>query len=238
MKRKTSYYDKLNILAHKPQYIDEYKELFPELSSSSPSLELIFSHEHNLKVERFKKRWDLEYVIDPNEIKLLLENDTKKDFEGGAFAEYHEIVKVLPHKKNEVIRKKKRGTYGDYLDLSCALRSKKYLTLQIDVTADETKIVENIKSYIELYREIINHKKKRVKSSIGLELDHWEIYRKKHCEGKSLPEIARERLGVSKDDLKDANEKEYNKFNAKLKQIERAYEKAKDMIDQYKPKNS
>ena len=213
MKRKLTYYDRLVALAFHPQYHREHKKLFP---SSPLPLGIIFSPGN--EIEKFKRRWGLEFIVDPNDVERRLGNGLKKNIEGGIFSDYHEQVKVIPHQ--EIF-------HGDHLKPQLALRDDKYLTLQIDVTADETKLLADVKDYIKFYRRLIKFQPtRRAKPS---QVDHWLIYKKRHVERQSLLRIAKDLAGKNENPA-------YNEVvNAKHKQVIRAYQKAKQIISQIRP---
>lgn len=235
MKRKMTFRDKLNVLANKPQYIKEYRELSRGSSSSLSFFERTFSHEHALKNEGLKKRWGLVNVIGPNDIKDMLKKITEKDTGEGIFTEDREMVEVIPYSKPW-------SRDSAYLDLSRHLQDKKYLKLKINITAEETKILEAIKEDIRFYRSRIKFIPQRAKPSKGL--DHWEIYRKIHREGKTALQIAKEyysRGNQSGQPKKPPGGSTHPAYNEEVKSIQkqvvRAERKAQEMIDQVEPVN-
>lgn len=216
MKRKLTYHDRIMALAFNHRYCQEFKKLYG--GSSLPSLEVIFSPDD--KIGNFKKRWGLEFDVDPDGVKRRLgEDPARRDIEGGVFSDYHEMLKVIQFQKAD----EKDG----FLNLSQHLRDGRYLTLQIDVTADKGEILEAIGAHIDFYRSIIKFRPsdKRAKPS---ELSHWFIY-KEHAEGKTLLRIAKDLAGINKGPAYS------EQVNAKYKQVLRAYQKAKEMISQTKP---
>lgn len=218
MNRKLTYYDKLVGLAFHPQYRKEHKKLFPSFSSSSQSLEAIFNY--GGEIEDFKMRWGLKFIVDPEDVECRIGKGINKNVGGGVFLDYYETVKVIPHRKS---------WHGQQLDFSRQLRNEKYLTLQIDITADERVILEAVKDYVNFYRKITKFRStKRAKPSKG-DLDHWVVYKKRHSEKKSFLQITRDLFGEIGQPAYDSIADSYNK------RVKRAYQKADEIISQIKP---
>jgi len=212
---KLTWYDRLVALAFHPRYREEYKKLFP---SPTPSLKTIFSPGN--EIERFKRRWGLDFIVHPDDVERRLGKGLKKDIEGGVFSDYLEMVKPIPHREI---------SDGNCLKPARALRDEKYLTLQIDITADETKILADIRDYIKFYRKVVKFQPGgRAKSSKGL--DHWEIYHKVHHEKKSLYKIAQELSGIS-----GSPSVEEGPLKAVYEQVRRALKKADRIMSQVRP---
>jgi len=219
--RKLTYYDRLLALAFNSKYCTEYNRLF---GAKNRTVNL-FSLQSGEQREAFKKRWGLNFIVDPEEVKNRPENQLNKNMEGGIFSDYTATLKVV---SGETILE------GERLNFSRDLEQGKYLTLRMDVTTDKGKLLKDIEGYIDFYRRVAKvHLGTRAKPSAGLgKFDHWDIYRLHHVEKKSLLQIAKDLAG-EQGSRKDAA---HNKIiNAKRDQIRRAYRKAEEMVSQIQP---
>ena len=217
-------YDRLAALAFHPGYRKEYKKLFP--SPGPLPLETIFNRSR--EVDMFKKRWGLEFVVDPEDVECRLGNGIKRDVGGGVFLDYHEHMKVIPTRRAWHDQQRKNSSTTT-LNFSKHLRDGRYLTLQIDITADQGKTLEALKDYIKFYRKVIKfNPSKRAKQSKE-ELDHWVVYKIHQRERKPLLQIARDLYGISGQPAID------EEADAYYKRVKRAYRKAKEIISQIRP---
>lgn len=216
LKRKLGYYDRLVGLAFHPQYSQEYERLFP---SDSPSLELIFSP--NNEIDKFKRKWGLRFVMNPEDVKRRLVSGQIENVEGGAFLDYEDEIKIIPWQKRR---------QGTTLDLSRNVRGKKYLTVQLDITRDLEKTLNDIRGYINYYRKLTKFQPTSKRQTPPGIANHWLIYKMRDHDGKSLLQITRELFNVS-------GTPAYNTTtDARYKQVARAYKKARQIISQITPR--
>ena len=231
--RKLTYYDRLVALSFNDKYCKAYYRHF---GGNPNDISLVFPSDK--KLERFRRRWGLNFVVDPGDVKRKLEADElRKDMEGGIFRDYGEAIKVVS--KSPVFD-------GERIDFTRNLKRAKYLTLRINVTADLEKLLKDVEGYIKYYRGLATRGRPllRTKSSGGLgRLDHWDIYRLQGMEKKSRLQIAKEHTRntkrTSRSHKGESDNPAYNPIlDAKHEQVRRAYRKARDMIAQIQPSKS
>jgi len=208
MKKELRGWDRVQALIRNPEYKNEYNEF--------SKLEMFKNQNYFQKRDNLLKKWELTLPLNPAEFtnKSKPKNTYTNVFSNASYNNYP--AKPLPFKQDS------ENTYW--------LRDKRYLKIEVDLTFSPKKIKDDVEAIVKYWRPNIQIDEGRNKSTV---YDPWEIYDMVNAEGGKLIEVARKRYGEIA-----RGESKHPSHNAKLmacyKQVQRAYRKALQMIDQVK----
>lgn len=205
MKKELRGWDRVQALIRNPEYKNEYNE-FSKLKEFK-------DQNYFQKRENLLKKWRLNFPINPEEYRNKSKPKYAIEFSNNSYNDYP--AKPLPFKQDS------ENTYW--------LRDKRYLKIEVDLTFPIDKIKDDVVAIVKDWKSNIIDKGRNKPTSYS----PWEIYDMVNAEGSNRAKVARKLYGKTpKGQNKNLSYNEY--LMAYYKQVQRAYIKALQMIDQVK----